>query len=176
MGRRTRLHVNLSMPDGRVAASRGLDGWLAEIAPGRARGEVTVALVSDRRMRVLNRAFRGKDYATDVLAFATGTPESALGSRTSPAQLGDIVIATGVATRQAREHGHAPGTELKVLSLHGLLHLLGYDHDDPADEGRMNRAEGRLRTKAGLSTGLIARAKPRSAGSPLPIRASRRRS
>ncbi len=66
------------------------------------------------------------------------------------------MIASGVAARQAREHGHALGTELRVLALHGLLHLLGYDHE--TDEGRMARAELRLRKKGGLPSGLIARA------------------
>jgi probable rRNA maturation factor len=162
MGRRTRLRVNISTPDGRVPAGRGLAAWLEDIAPAGARGEVTVALVSDRRMRVLNRAFRGKDYATDVLSFAVGSRESGGGRRTSLAQLGDIVIATGVADRQAKEHGHPAGKELKVLALHGLLHLIGYDHESPHDNGRMARAEARLRARAGLPIGVIARANQRS--------------
>jgi probable rRNA maturation factor len=70
--------------------------------------------------------------------------------------LGDIVIATGVAKRQAREAGHSPQTELRVLALHGLLHLLGYDHD--GGDGRMARVEARLRRKGGLQAGLIERA------------------
>jgi probable rRNA maturation factor len=133
--------------------------WLGRTAPASARGEVTVALVSDRRMRVLNRMFRGKDYPTDVLSFPVGNREPGAGNpgmpgREAPA-LGDIVIATGVAARQAKDHGHAIGTEFRVLALHGLLHLLGYDHE--ADAGRMARAEARLRKKGGLPTGLIAR-------------------
>jgi probable rRNA maturation factor len=72
--------------------------------------------------------------------------------------LGDIVIATGVARRQARQHGHSYATELRVLALHGFLHLLGYDHDDPEDRGRMGRAEARLRRRGGLREGLINRA------------------
>lgn len=121
-------------------------------APARARGEVSIALVSDARMRTLNRSYRNKDYATDVLSF----PASAAPAGVPPSSyLGDIVIATGVAQRQADEVGHSLGTELKVLALHGLLHLLGYDHD--ADDGAMARAEARLRKKAGLDHGLIAR-------------------
>ena len=158
MGRRTRLRVNISTPDGRAPAGRGLAAWLEGIAPARARGEVTVALVSDRRMRVLNRAFRGKDYATDVLSFAVGSRESGTGSRTEPLALGDIVIATGVAARQAGEHGHATSVEFKVLALHGLLHLIGYDHEAENDGGRMARAEARLRARAGLPSGVISRA------------------
>lgn len=158
MATRVRLRVNLSAPDRPIPASRGLAAWLGRTAPASAHGEVTVALVSDRRMRALNRMFRGKDHATDVLAFPLGSREGAVGSRTVPATaaLGDIVIASGVAARQAKEHGHALGTEFRVLALHGLLHLLGYDHE--VDAGRMARAEARLRRKGGLPTGLIARA------------------
>lgn len=137
--------VNVAAPDGRGAPPRGLGAWLARTAPARARGEVTVALVSDGRMRALNRTFRGRDYATDVLSFPAG----------SPGYLGDIVIATGVARRQADAAGHPLGTELRVLALHGLLHLLGYDHE--ADDGRMARAEARLRKQGGLRNGLIER-------------------
>jgi probable rRNA maturation factor len=129
---------------------------------------VTVALVSDSRMRALNRMFRGKDFATDVLSFPVGGREHLAGAPARPGVasqvvpaaglrcLGDVVIATGVAGRQAREHGHALGTEFRVLALHGLLHLLGYDHE--VDAGRMARAEARLRKKGGLPIGLIGRA------------------
>jgi probable rRNA maturation factor len=135
--------------DGRgraVAVSEGLAAWLAGHAPRRARGEVGVALVSDARMRALNRTFRGKDYATDVLSFPSDAGDGTLG---------DIAIATGVARRQAREAGHPLETELKVLALHGLLHLLGFDHE--RDAGEMARAERRLLARAGLTQGLIGR-------------------
>jgi probable rRNA maturation factor len=70
--------------------------------------------------------------------------------------MGDIVIARGVARRQAREAGHSEMTEWRVLALHGLLHLMGYDHE--RDAGRMRRVERRLRRKGGLREGLIDRA------------------
>ena len=79
--------------------------------------------------------------------------------------LGDIIIATGVAQRQAREAGHSDQAELRVLALHGLLHLLGYDHHGSKEASRMARAEARLRRKGGLRAGLIERAarrRPRS--------------
>lgn len=144
-----RLHVSVASPDPGAPSTRGLGAWLAKWAPASARGDVSIAVVSDRRMRALNRQFRGKDTATDVLSFpATHMPGVS-------SFLGDIVIAAGVAARQAREAGHPVSTELRVLALHGLLHLLGYDHD--TDGGKMARAEARLRKKAGLREGLIER-------------------
>ena len=164
---RARLVVTVTAPDGASLSTRGLATWLTNVAPAKARGEVTVALVSDARMRTLNRAYRNQDYATDVLSFpafakastfarastfAKATVDKTVGQ---PGYLGDIVIATGVAQRQADEVGHPVGTEIKVLALHGLLHLLGYDHE--TDTGTMARLEARLRKQAGLTDGLIAR-------------------
>ena len=125
--------------DGAAALGR----WLRRVAPARARGVVTVAVVPDRRVHGLNRQFRGVDAPTDVLSFPAGEPGT----------LGDVVIARGVAGRQARGAGHALDTELRILALHGLLHLLGYDHE--RDGGRMARVEARLRRKGGLREGLI---------------------
>jgi probable rRNA maturation factor len=141
----SRLRVSVSDGTGRTVRDGGLAKWLVSIAPARARGEVGIALVSDARIRALNRRYRRKDRATDVLSFAS-----------DPA-LGDIVIATGVAKRQARDAGHSYQAELRVLALHGLLHLLGYDHHDRSDRGRMSRLESRLRRRGGLSAGLIER-------------------
>ena len=144
-----RLHVSLATPDAKTTTTRGLGAWLQRAAPASAKGDVSIAVVSDRRMRALNRQFRGKDTTTDVLSVpATHMP----GVSTF---LGDSVIAISVATRQAREAGHSVSTEMKILALHGLLHLLGYDHD--SDDGKMARAEARLRKKAGLREGLIER-------------------
>lgn len=147
------LRVAVCASDGRPARAPGLARWLAITAPARARGTVTVVLVGDAAMRRLNREWRGKDYATDVLSFPADDDGPRVRGRLR--HLGDVVIATGVAGRQAREARHAYGTELKVLALHGLLHLLGYDHE--TDAGRMARAERRLRRKGGLPAGLIER-------------------
>jgi probable rRNA maturation factor len=151
------LRVTVTDGRGRAIRSGGLDRWLARVAPARTRGEVAVALVSDRRVQQLNRRYRRHDHPTDVLSF----PAEGLDGRRPRAgePLGDIVIATGVARRQAREAGHAYTTELRVLALHGLLHLLGYDHDDRRDAGRMARAEARLRRAGGLPSGLIERSR-----------------
>jgi len=107
---------------------------------------MTVAIVSDARVRALNRKFRKKDKTTDVLSFPAE----------EPGYLGDVVISSGVAARQARAARHSLATELRVLALHGLLHLLGYDHE--RDDGQMARLERRLRRQGGLQEGLIERA------------------
>jgi probable rRNA maturation factor len=149
-------HLSVTITDGRGRRVRtpGLSAWLVRIAPLAARGDVAIALVSDAHIRRLNRAYRRKDKPTDVLSFAAGVDHS---PRRERPPLGDIVIATGVARRQARQAGHSYPQELKVLALHGLLHLLGYDHHDPADRRRMTRVERRLRIAGGLPAGLIER-------------------
>jgi probable rRNA maturation factor len=146
------LRISVCTRDGRPARAPGLARWLAATAPARARGTVSLVLVGDAAMRRLNREWRGKDYATDVLSFPD---DEAPRVRGQLRHLGDVVIATGVARRQAADAGHSYGTELKVLALHGLLHLLGYDHE--TDAGQMARAERRLRRKGGLPSGLIER-------------------
>jgi probable rRNA maturation factor len=147
---RQRIHVVVSDAYGRTI-ERGLSRWLTRVAPARARGTVNVAVVSDARVRTLNRRYRGLDRATDVLSFPATSPLFIVVSDF----LGDIVIARGIARRQAREAGHPESTELKVLALHGLLHLLGYDHE--RDNGAMARLERRLRRQGGLREGLIER-------------------
>ena len=155
------MPLTVALTDGRghPVRVRGLARWLQRVAPRRTRGDVTVALVSDARMRQLNRRFRRKDCATDVLSFPTAVQPFRAAGASRPESLhyaGDIVIAHGVARRQARERGHSLAVELKVLALHGLLHLLGYDHEQ--DDGEMRRVERRLRRKGGLREGLIERA------------------
>jgi probable rRNA maturation factor len=145
------LRVSVTDARGRRIRDGGLSSWLASVAPVRAEGDVAVALVSDARIRGLNRTYRRIDAPTDVLSFPNREPP------TASSELGDIVIARGVATRQARDAGHSLQAELRVLALHGLLHLLGYDHHSRHDHGRMARVEARLRRKGGLRAGLIER-------------------
>jgi probable rRNA maturation factor len=144
------LRIGITDARGRAVRVPGLAAWLGRVAPANARGVVSIALVSDAQMRTLNRRYRRKDYATDVLSFPAN-PQSLLPNPF----LGDIVIARGVARRQARAAGHSITAELKVLTLHGLLHLLGYDHE--RDNGEMRRVERRLRRRGGLREGLIER-------------------
>ncbi|NUR55334.1 MAG: rRNA maturation RNase YbeY [Acidobacteria bacterium] len=164
----SRLTVTVSDGRGHAVRAPGLASWLTRVAPASARGDVAIALVSDARIRALNRQYRRKDRATDVLSFGAeqdrgdarlrrAAPHASLFPRP---HLGDILIATPTARRQARAAGHSYAAELKVLALHGLLHLLGYDHADPRDLGRMARIERRLRAKGGLRGGLIERVTP----------------
>jgi probable rRNA maturation factor len=152
-----RIRVLVADERGRPVRAPALTRWLARVAPARARGTVHVALVSDRCVRALNLRYLRTDRATDVLSF----PASPLREPSAPLRrlklVGDIVIARGVARRQARAAGHSEAAELRLLALHGLLHLLGYDHE--TDGGRMQRLERRLRRKGGLRQGLIERAR-----------------
>ena len=164
------LHVVITDELGRPLRRASLARWLASVAPPRARGDVTLALVSDAAIRRLNRRYARADHATDVLSFPAD--ESAAVSCPPPPRLrgpagglehlGDIVIAVGVASRQARSAGHPLDTELRILALHWLLHLLGYDHT--RDHGTMASVERRLRRKGGLEAGLIDRAGPPGRG------------
>jgi probable rRNA maturation factor len=153
--RPSKLVVSVVDAKGRAFRAPGLGRWLARVAPARATGAVTVAVVPDARVRALNRTYRGVDAATDVLSFPSGLQAPAARSAQPVAFLGDVVIARGVARRQAAAQAHAESTEWRVLALHGLLHLLGYDHE--ADTGAMRRLEQRLRRRGGLPSGLIER-------------------
>ena len=132
------------------SAARGVGARALEQFAARAqravgiRGEVDVLITSSAQMRRLNRQFRGKNEATDVLSFPS--PDGTAG---------DIAISAEVGARNARHLGHSTFDELKILILHGLLHLAGYDHE--TDGGDMARKEARLRRALGLPVGLIER-------------------
>jgi probable rRNA maturation factor len=116
-----------------------------------ARGRGVVCLITDdRELRRLNRQFRGKNRATDVLSFPAD-----LASGASRGALGEIAISIDRAAEQAAERGHSLADELRILMLHGLLHLSGFDHE--TDSGEMGRAEMRWRKRLGLPVGLIER-------------------
>ena len=118
--------------------------------------ELSVVVCDDRFIQGLNRQWRQLDTPTDVLSFAMGEGEDA---DLNPDVLGDVVISMTTAARQASEHGHALDVEVRVLLVHGFLHLLGYDHVEPDEAVEMREAEGRLLAMLGAgSTSLIARA------------------
>ncbi len=119
------------------------------------RGDVDVLITSSANMRRLNRKFRGKNVSTDVLSFLPGTGKIRHGGTETA---GDLAISAEIATRNARQLGHGTSEELKILILHGLLHLAGYD--DESDDGEMAQKEARLRRKLGLPVALIERTTP----------------
>jgi probable rRNA maturation factor len=141
--------VELKLPRAARPRRRELARFLREaIQATGLDGEVSVLLTGNETIRALNRKYRGKDKATDVLSFpATEMAEGIAG---------DLVISLETALAQAVERGHMLEMEIKVLLLHGLLHLAGYDHE--ADNGTMHRKEARLRRSLGLTAGLIERA------------------
>ena len=112
------------------------------------KGAPTLLVTNSRRMRQLNAQFRGKDYATDVLSFPSPTFVEGFS--------GDIAVSADIAARNAHSFGHSVADEVKILVLHGVLHLAGYDHE--SDNGQMAEKELRLRRKLGLPAALIERA------------------
>jgi probable rRNA maturation factor len=147
---------------------RGMDGTKLGLSPaglGRflraaqravgLEGEVEVLLADDATLKRLNRTFRGKNQATDVLSFPAGPTTVFFGEPGGPVMAGDLAISLETAARQAREFGHSLRDEVRVLVLHGVLHLAGFDHE--LDAGEMAAREAELRKKLRLGTSLIAR-------------------
>jgi probable rRNA maturation factor len=122
-------------------------------------GEVDILIADNRRLQELNRRFRRKNKPTDVLSFPRP-------------QGGDIAISADIALENADRYGHAATDELKILVLHGMLHLAGYDHE--TDNGRMAKTEAELRSRLKLPASLIDRAG--SASAMIQTKTQRRRS
>jgi probable rRNA maturation factor len=114
-------------------------------------GDVNVLLTANEQMRRLNHQFRQKDKPTDVLSFPSRQP-----GHSREKYAGDLAISIEIAKENAERLGHSFEEEIKILMLHGILHLAGYDHE--SDNGEMARLEDRLRRKFGLPTALISRA------------------
>lgn len=134
-------------------------------------GEVTIFITTSDDLRRMNRQYRNKDEATDVLSFELPSERAKMA--------GDLAISAEIAAANAAELGHSTETELKILILHGLLHLAGYDHE--ADNGEMRARESELRMQLKLPDGLIERAhatttkRPKANGGNLASRKGRRR-
>lgn len=116
-------------------------------------GDVNVLVTSDAKVRSLNRRFRRKDKATDVLSFPAPADHS---TNDGPSLAGDIAISANIAAKNASCFGHTVGEEIKILILHGVLHLAGFDHE--RDNGIMARKEAQLRQALNLPSTLIERA------------------
>jgi probable rRNA maturation factor len=131
----------------RKVARAELQTFLSEISKRILRGRSFACLITgDEELRVLNRHYRRKDYATDVLSFC---------SDDAGPFAGDLAISADRARAQASEHGHSIDDELRILILHGALHLAGMDHE--TDSGEMARVEMRWRKRLALPNGLIER-------------------
>lgn len=138
-------------------ARRPLESFLrrAQEAVGFQGAGVTVCLVSDAEIARLNETFRKKKGPTDVLSFPAAVRRRPLrlGRDLKPVKavvdLGDIAISPATARRYAKKNGRKLSSELRVLILHGVLHLLGYDHE--TDRGEMDRVEAKLRKRLGLA-------------------------
>ena len=138
-------------------ALRALESFLRRVTRelGLQNSDVTVCLVSDAAMARLNQSFRKKKGPTDVLSFPSVTrrrpvrlPGRSRASSRKREELGEIAISPATARRYAKKHGRPLAAELRVLTLHGVLHLLGYDHE--TDRGEMGRIEQKLRRRLGL--------------------------
>ncbi len=124
-------------------------------------GEVYVLLADDATLKRLNKAFRGKNKATDVLSFPAVPSTVFFCEPEGPELAGDLAISLETAARQAAKFGHSLSDEVRVLLLHGTLHLAGFDHE--IDSGEMAAREAVLREKLGLPVGLISRVTEKSA-------------
>jgi len=141
----------------------------------RLRGTVNILVTTSSELRSLNSRFRGKDKPTDVLSF----PAPILAPTRTKQVAGDLAISADIARENARRLGHSLAAEIKILALHGILHLAGFDHEQ--DNGEMARKETRLRQRLKLESGLIERTQPPASRSPQSQRpvlrsASKRRS
>jgi probable rRNA maturation factor len=139
------VHVRSEHPRGRGAAGRVRRRGRAFLAAlGRPDAELSVLLVGDRAIRALNRRWRKVDRATDVLSFPLA------GRQRAGPVLGDVVISMDTAVRRARAEGRGVAVELERYLAHGLLHLMGYDHEAPEEARRMARKEEELVRSEGM--------------------------
>jgi probable rRNA maturation factor len=128
-----------ALPDWETLATGAAEAALAdEVEPG----EISILLADDETVRDLNNRFRGKDTSTNVLSFPA--------HETATGQLGDIVLAYGVCAREAVEQNKPLAAHLQHLVAHGVLHLLGYDHEDDAEAEVMEDQERRILAGLGL--------------------------
>jgi probable rRNA maturation factor len=133
------------------------------------KGLATVLVTASSDVQALNRRFRGKNKATDVLSFPAVSDPARLNKRPPPA--GDIVISAEIAAQNAARLGHSAAEEVKILTLHGILHLAGFDHE--RDNGAMARRESELRQQLRLPIALIERASTAPQAKPKAVKKKR---
>lgn len=139
-GRRLDLSVQYACRDPWVPERSDVRRWVRAALPGA--GQITVRFVDDEEGRQLNRDYRGKDYATNVLSF----PYEA-----SPRVFGDLVVAPAVCYREAAEQGKSPEAHMAHLVIHGVLHLRGYEHEDEREAEDMEDTEREILATLGIA-------------------------
>jgi probable rRNA maturation factor len=143
------VHVQYALPRRGIPAAASFRRWVAAALAGAGHdepAELSIRIVGSREGHVLNRRYRDRDYATNVLSFPAELPPGA----GSPL-LGDIVIAAPVVVREAREQGKAVRDHYAHLAVHGVLHLLGYDHQRDREAAKMERLETRILATLGIA-------------------------
>lgn len=135
-----------ALPEAEALALGAARAALAEAADLPAGGELSLALSDDAELRILNKAYRGKDGPTNVLSFPGGEP-----SGSGPAQLGDVILAYGVCAREAAAQGKSLADHMRHLVVHGVLHLLGHDHEAEEEAARMEALERRILAGLGIA-------------------------
>lgn len=142
---------------------RLLEGALKRLGQPVSAIEMSLSIVTPAEIKALNEQFRGVDSVTDVLSFPTidnperavlnvnSFPQDAINSKTGKLNIGDVIICLDRAKEQAAEYGHSLKRELCFLSLHGLLHLLGYDHVEEQDEQQMNALQDEILERMGIT-------------------------
>lgn len=150
MSARLTLRVSVQNHAGRkgVPVARSFEQWVRAALAGRRTGrlEVGIALFGEAEARRLNRDYRGKDYATNVLSF----PYANVRGERSP-MLGDLAICPAVVAREAREQGKPVRDHFAHLTVHGTLHLVGYDHENERDAAHMEAIERRVLAALGIA-------------------------
>ena len=142
---RLTIHQRRATRHGPIPGAAALQRWAGLALGRRSRGgEISVLVVGPARSRSLNQRYCGQDHATNVLSFPAGPPATG-------AFLGDLVICPQVLRREARAQGKAERAHWMHLVIHGALHLIGYDHQRPADARRMERREARLLRALGVA-------------------------
>ena len=140
-GKSLRLAIQRASRAAHIPSDRLLRRWAGAAATRSA--TVTLRFVGESEGRRLNRAYRGRDYATNVLSFSYDTSRAGLE--------GDVVICASVVAREAREQGKALEAHYAHLVIHGLLHLQGYDHETRSEAERMERKERQLLSRLGFA-------------------------
>ncbi|MBZ0088131.1 MAG: rRNA maturation RNase YbeY [Thermomonas sp.] len=142
--------VGYALPRKGIPAATSFRKWVAAALNGRIReADLAIRLVGAREGRALNRHYRGKDYATNVLSFPAELPEGLPKGVTLPL-LGDLVLCAPVVAREAKEQGKPPAAHYAHLVVHGCLHLLGWDHEDPREAEAMEQLEREILAGLGL--------------------------